>query len=451
MVTITKDDVGLMTRSIAIGFTPAGLALDIADLARASYNLYRNRTDDNYFEVILCIIGFIPGAGDGIKTGLRIVNRRPELLFEVIRFVMVQCKVYGDPEKWLDSIINVQKIRQLIQKAKQEALNASNKNIDSQWAKYWVNQSIELSFNFIDSMVSRLVELLLRKILHWKTKVPKTSAQIHNHSGANNKTHGNSAHSTTYGNNAAKNGHAKGGKGRSLSRSDISQLLTNPKVGGVGEHMADYWVADKLGIKVNHDAGQQPTQKLQRAMTKLYLGVQDQGIDAIWKSDKKDLGVMNSKTYAIIEAKASLTMGKGKGPGSLLNDLSASRDSTAQEAENKKAKKQNRKPVKLRPKEKTLKDQQMSTIWVNNRLDENGLQMVRIAGYSRHLLFFNYAHAETVQHLNTLALSVRDAEPVDQKDHLNGHTPSNFWGAAKIDEAINKKITRANIKNGYSK
>lgn len=34
-------------------------------------------------------------------------------------------------------------------------------------------------------------------------------------------------------------------------------------------------------------------------------------IGKIWKSDKKDLGAMNSKTYAIIEAKASLSMGKG--------------------------------------------------------------------------------------------------------------------------------------------
>lgn len=33
----------------------------------------------------------------------------------------------------------------------------------------------------------------------------------------------------------------------------------------------------------------------------------------------KNIGTMNTKSYAIIEAKASLSMGKGTGPGSLLN------------------------------------------------------------------------------------------------------------------------------------
>ncbi|MEE6403665.1 hypothetical protein [Acinetobacter baumannii] len=48
----------------------------MADLARASYNLYQEKSDDSYFEVILCVIGFIPGPGDGLKAGLRIVNRK---------------------------------------------------------------------------------------------------------------------------------------------------------------------------------------------------------------------------------------------------------------------------------------------------------------------------------------------------------------------------------------
>lgn len=36
-------------------------------------------------------------------------------------------------------------------------------------------------------------------------------------------------------------------------------------------------------------------------------------------------------------------------------------------------------------------------------------------------------------------------------NHDIDHTPSNFWGAAKIDEALNNRVTRANIKNGHTK
>ena len=496
MVDLDKDDLALITQAIAIGVSPAGIVLDVADLARASYNLYQEKSDDNYFEVILCVIGFIPGPGDGVKAGLKIVNRKPEILFELIRFIMTHCKQYGDPEKWLGEIVNDKKIRELIRSAKSAALDASKHNIDNKYARYWIDQSIEITFDFLEASISSLIQLLARKILHWKTKVPKTSADLKISSGGTSRQNA-SAHDTTYsgskgsqsggskasdkasqgkgaqnggktgkdsskkapqgggksgkdsGGKTGQEGDGKGGKGKSLSKADISSVLKNSHVGGVGEHMADYWAAKQLAVKVNHDDGKQPTQKLQRPMTKLHVGVNDQGIDTIWKSDKKNLGIMNTKNYAIIEAKASLTMGVGKGAGSLLNDLAASRDKTLQDNENKAAAKEKRKPKKLTPRQKLLIDQQMSKEWVNQRLKETGFSSVRTSGYSRHLLYFNYAHPETVDHLQALALSIKNAQPVIQADHFNEHTPSNFWGEAKIDEALNNRIQKANKKNGY--
>ena len=258
----------------------------MADLARASYNLYQEKSDDNYFEVILCVIGFIPGPGDGLKAGLRIVNRKPEILFELIRFIMTHCKIYGNPEQWLSEIISDTKIRELIRSGKREALNASNKNIGNRWAKYWINQSIEITFNFLEASISSLVQLLARKVLHWKTKIPKSSADKR-HVGGGKGHQNNSAHGTTYDGKTGQNGNGHGNKGKTLSKVDISKVLSNLEVGGVGEHMADYWVANKLAIPAVHDSGQQLTPKLQRPMTKLHIGIHDQGIDAIWKSDKK--------------------------------------------------------------------------------------------------------------------------------------------------------------------
>ncbi|RZH35305.1 hypothetical protein [Acinetobacter pittii] len=450
MVDLNKDDVALITQAIAIGFSPAGVALDVADLARASYNLYQEKSDDNYFEVILCVIGFIPGPGDGLKAGLRIVNRKPEILFELIRFIMTHCKIYGNPEQWLSEIISDTKIRELIRSGKREALNASNKNIGNRWAKYWINQSIEITFNFLEACISSLVQLLARKVLHWKTKIPKSSADKR-HVGGGKGHQNNSAHGTTYDGKTGQNGNGHGNKGKTLSKVDISKVLSNLEVGGVGEHMADYWVANKLAIPAVHDSGQQLTPKLQRPMTKLHIGIHDQGIDAIWKSDKKNIGIMNTKSYAIIEAKASLSMGKGTGPGSLLNDLDKQQDTRERHIERASAKKEKRAEKKLIPKKKFLINQQMSDEWVKKRLRETSLRNVEIAGFSRHLLYFNYAHPETVEHLNVLAISIQDNQPVDHSEHLNEHTPSNFWGAAKIDEALNNRVTRANIKNGHTK
>ena len=450
MVDLNKDDVALITQAIAIGFSPAGVALDVADLARASYNLYQEKTDDHYFEVILCIIGFIPGPGDGLKAGLRIVNRRPEILFELVRFIMAHCKIYGDPEKWLSEVVSDKTIRSLIQKAKREALTASNKNIDNKWVKYWINQSIEITFNFIEASVSSLIQLLARKILHWKARVPKTSAMHTGNNARGGRGHGSrTANNTTYNGKTGQNGNGQGNKGRSLSKADISKVLTNLDVGGVGEHMADYWVAKQLAVSAVHDSGQQLPQKLQRIMTRLHIGVNDQGIDAIWRSDKKNIGIMNTKTYAIIEAKASLSMGVGKGPGSLLLDSDKQQDNRDRRREREDAQREKRAARKLTPKKKYFINQQMSDEWIKHHLRKTPL--VIAAGFSKHLLYFNYAHPETVEHLNVLALSIQNAQPINHREHLNGHSPSNFWGAAKIDEALNKRVTSSNLRNGHSK
>lgn len=363
---------------------------------------------------------------------------------------MAHCKIYGDPERWLSELISDKKIRELIRSGKREALNASNKNIDNKWAKYWLNQSIEITFNFLEASISSLIQLLARKVLHWKKKVPKSSADK-GHTGGGKGHQNGSAHGTTYDGKTGQNGNGQGNKSRRLSKVDISKVLSNLEVGGVGEHMADYWVADKLAIQAIHDSGQQLNSKLQRPMTKLHVGIHDQGIDAIWKSDKKDIGVMNTKTYAIIEAKASLGMGKGTGPGSLLNDLDKQQDTRDRHKERAEAKKQKRAEKKLIPKKKFLVNQQMSNDWVKYRLVTGNLRNVQITGYSRHLLYYNYAHPETVEHLNVLAVSIQDAQPIDHQEHLNNHTPSNFWGAAKIDEALNNRVTRSNIKNGHTK
>lgn len=452
MSEITAEELSTIARAIFVGASPAGVAIDVADLAVAAYNLYKDKNDDNYFEVILCVIGFIPGAGDGVKTGFRIVNRRPEILFSLIRYVMTECKIYGDPEKWLEELISETKIKTLLQKGKQEALNASNKNIDSDWAKSWINQSIEFTFSFLDSMLANLIQLLARKVLHWKTKVPKSSAQrnIHHSESTHKKQKHNNANKTTYPkSNSGENGKKDGNRSKVLSKADITATLKGLNYGSVGEHMADYWVAKELNETPKHDDGAKPSRKILQPMTQLKIGANEQGIDAIWKSDKKNIGIMNTKTYAIIEAKASLNMGKGVGPGSLLNDLDKQQDTRNRHAERAAAKKEKRAERKLKPKKKIILNQQMSKEWVNKRLDENKTISVRTLGYSRHLLYFNYAHPDTVDHLNALALSISDGFKIDQSKHANTHTPSNFWGQAKIDDALKSRVEKANKKNGY--
>lgn len=442
---ITKEDIASITKAMAIGGTPLGVAQDILELARAGYNLYKTKNDNNYLEVIICIIGFLPVAGDGLKAGFRLVNRKPEILFEMVSLILVHAKIYGDPESYLNRIINVAYIRTLIQAAKKESLLAADKKIGNEWAKYWVQQSIEVTFNFFEQNLSYLVELMLRKVLSWKRKVAATSAQ---HRGGNGNNGGNGVRNG----NTSSQGQPNGSSGNLPSHSAVKQILQNSHTGAVGEHMADYWVAKQLGIAVTHDNGGRPNGKLMRPMTKLSVGVNDQGIDGLWHSKGKKLDVMLTGRYAVVEAKSSVGFGKGAGP-SILNDLVGKRDQEKQNKENALAIKEKRKPVKYKPSRKFLLDQQMSKQWVLNN-GQNGrlggdFAVVKSQGFTRHLLYYAFGAADTSKHLQVLAQSLMSGKTLNDVDHDNAHTPIKYWASAGIDKALSDRLTRANKKNGY--
>jgi hypothetical protein len=80
------------------------------DTVAAAKAVYSNPSEENVFELALCIVGWIPGPGAGLKVGLRAVARNPALLFDVARIIMKHRLINapGEPEQWLDKGVTVE-------------------------------------------------------------------------------------------------------------------------------------------------------------------------------------------------------------------------------------------------------------------------------------------------------------------------------------------------------
>ncbi|NAT39001.1 hypothetical protein CU661_18485, partial [Pseudomonas syringae pv. actinidifoliorum] len=72
-----------LAKGIALGAVPfLGQAIDAYDTIESSIVLYNAEStggkEDAQFDLLMAIIGWIPGPGDGLKKSLRIVNKDPE-------------------------------------------------------------------------------------------------------------------------------------------------------------------------------------------------------------------------------------------------------------------------------------------------------------------------------------------------------------------------------------
>lgn len=445
MTKVTKKETAYITAQIASGFTPAGIVVDVVDLATAVAKLYKNKSDDNYFDVALCLIAFIPGAGDGIKAGFRIVDKKPEILFDLLSMIISEYnkrsanKIYGNPEKWLDNILNRSYINDLVDKAEKEALAYNKQKTSNQFLQYWINQSITGTFNILETLLPSVLSVIQAKVRKWKYSVPKSSAKVLQPANTNRSTQANQ---TTYSTTTGSKGASNANQSKKLSRADIKSKLSSQEIGAVGEHMADYWVAQQIGMNIKsiHDkAGQKPQKKLHRRMTQLHIGVNAQGIDAVWQTDNKRLGKFTTKKYAIIEAKATMQDSKDMSL-SVLNKVNQTK--TTKQPNVKQGRRGSGSSTDANN-TVTADNYQMSTGWVKDRLVQTGLQKKVGNNYSRHLLGFSIKTPATENHMRLLAQKLM-GQSINDKDHEQNHTPTYHWTDTDIDKSINTRVARAN-------
>jgi hypothetical protein len=423
---LTED----IAKSILLAYTPAGVIVDIKDTIAAAYNLYDDpHSDENKFDMILCMLGWIQGPGDALKIGFRGINKNPELLFDMARFILQKLGEHADAEAWLDGMLKDSKIRGAISGARLQTVQYIK---DSDWILDDIIPLVESVFNMVESNLSSFIMLLANRVLYWKTKTPKTTQK---HTEVSHVSAAQASQKTTYPNGKAATKpetSQSSGKKSGSKFSAIIKELANSDIGVVGEHMADYWVAKELALKVTHDDTKHDRKiSRQGQLHKLSLtDVTGTGIDSVWQANNHKLGEHTTKAYAVIEAKCS-GVKAGSTPAGLLNDNTPKPKAGKGTGPGKRGGTQEKVP-------KTEVNQQMSKEWVKKNLWKAGASEAD-GKYSRHLVFYGNANGDVKAHFE--ALVKNKLAPV-ASEHT-AHAPSQVWGDKDIDAAINKRIERS--------
>jgi len=315
-------------KGIALGLVPIlGQAIDAYDTIESALTLYNAKKEedkeDAQFDLVLALIGWIPGPGDGVKKSLRIVNKDPQryapVLFDMLRFVLQECGIHTSPEALLDAIFDAGKLRAQLDTIEQGVTESST----FQALPEPMQAAVKSSLHAAQASLPMMLGIVQKRLAKWKKKQPNSTANASTGGRAKSKQPG-SQHAGSEGKDRVAHG-SVGDAVRTQAATQALDELTNEIVGISGEHIADYmcaygsafgwgkdwsahdagagghWVEGKPGKarQGKLSAGGKP--KEPHVLYKLGDGANGTGIDAVWRAHKNNGG----KPYAIVEAKAS--------------------------------------------------------------------------------------------------------------------------------------------------
>lgn len=315
-------------KSIALGAVPVlGQLIDLYDTLESALALHLAQTDEDKdnakFDLLLAIVGWVPGPGDGVKKSLRLVNRDPQryapVLFDLLRRVLHLAGIETSPEALLQGIFDSGYLRAQMDRIQQGVRDYSGFKALPQATQTAVMSVLAAAAASIPAMVS-IVE---KRLLVWKRMQRNSSAREPAQGRARRdkpeKTDPD-VHKT--GKDGASHGHA-GESVKAVVAEKALHELTNEAVGISGEHIADYicaqtfkwgtdWQKHDDGAEGQWTEGKPDNTKLGKlsqggspktggALYRLDDGPNGTGIDAVWRAGGNNGG----KPYAIVEAKAT--------------------------------------------------------------------------------------------------------------------------------------------------
>ncbi|RFP28733.1 hypothetical protein [Duganella sp. BJB476] len=320
--------------AVATGLVPfLGQAINIYDTITCMLTLHNSTSAEDQmeakFDLVLALVGWIPGAGGGVKKTIRIVNKHPErfapILFDVLRMVCDKVGIHTSPEFLLDKLFDAVGLK--------NQLGTVQSAIEGSWLYDDLpaegRLALSTCMSTVRAQLPAMVMLVTLKLAHWKTKQRNNAAQVIGPQGkvnpAEKKPEKKDPKVAEAGHNAPTLSTSNNTVNASIGTSVI-EGVSNTLTGIVGEHITDYFLYEKYGWGKGwsrHDTGMQGEWKERPSKTfpgKLNEGTRlnplfalkahGTGIDGVWKVQMGDPH-NGGKPYAIVESKASKV---GKAP-----------------------------------------------------------------------------------------------------------------------------------------
>ena len=494
-------------KAIALGMVPyLGQAIDIYDTVESLWVLHGAESepakDDAKFDLVLALVGWVPGPGDGVKKSLRLVNKDPQryapILFDLLRRVLEICKIDTSPETLLDELFNAGKLRTSIDKIRQAIEDSEvfrSLSPESQ-------DTLKRSMQYVRAELPALVGIVQRRLLKWKKLQPNSSASA-TISGRKKTAQPakKDAQTGQQGQERATHGAAGSVANATLATAAL-ETLQNSLIGILGEHIADYHCLQKFGWGhedwSGHDHGvegqwqhgnpdRERGGKLSRGagaqlhkLYKLDSTPNPKGIDAVWRAKAHN----GNKPYAVVEAKSELAIlipkmlkknpnfkpsmvsklgvtGIPKGEDMLEpyeDDAPAGKPKKGKGDNKKKGKGSAASPSASRPDKARGSDRvpeimvQMSHEWIRHNIEKAvarsiALEFMELGKqiYSRHLLYT----AQWMECAREHALAFQGHTNHDGSTHRNHNIPpTGVYNDDQVKGFVNKKKASLRKKHG---
>lgn len=320
---------GDMAYAVASSIPPLSLAVAVSEVAKAAWDLFnstsRAESSQAKFQLLMGIICVIPGVGGGFRLAFKSLIRKPQfygpVMFDVVVAILEEANrlfkmdLPLNPEKYLTQMIDVPVLQGYLDDIRVKSVTELSEYTAARWLG--LPEKLDEFLRVVSGQLTTIIEDILapavriaieRCIMRRKNSATTSNVTAKNKNAGASTTNKDSTPTVT----------KSRGNLTARIKSQFNNINMNFVIGGVGEHIADYYCLEELGWGKGqwegHDKAKQGTWK--QSPSSLHLGKlndakklnhnsaigNDTGIDGLWRADPL---TNQGKKYAVIEAKAT--------------------------------------------------------------------------------------------------------------------------------------------------
>lgn len=320
---------GDMAYAVASSIPPLSLAVAVSEVAKAAWDLLnstsRAESSQAKFQLLMGIICVIPGVGGGFRLAFKSLIRKPQfygpVMFDVVVAILEEANrlfkmdLPLNPEKYLTQMIDVPVLQGYLHDIRVKSVAELSEYTAARWLG--LPEKLDEFLRAVSGQLTTIIEDVLapavriaieRCIMRRKNSATTSNVTAKNKNAGASTTNKGSAPTVT----------KSRGNLTARIKSQFNSINMNFVIGGVGEHIADYYCLEQLcwgkGHWSEHDKAEQGKWSKEpnsvnlgklndgKKLTKnSYIG-NDRGIDGLWRANP---GTNQGKKYAVVETKAT--------------------------------------------------------------------------------------------------------------------------------------------------
>ena len=333
-----KEFMSDMAKAVASSMPPGSILLAAAEVGEATWCLYKEKDpkvrSQAKFQLLMGIISFIPGIGGGFRLALKSLIKKPDfygpIIFDLsIAIIEETNKRWNynyplNPEGYLRKLIDASYIRKYLNEIRIKYVAQLRQYKTARWV------GLPETVDSVLGGLSNQLEDIIKNVLAPAVLAAINRALHRKNSARPSNVTTKKTNTTTSTNTKKTNTTNKGSSKPTVTRSRgnlIARIRSKfpnitSAIGGVGEHIADYYCLENLDWGKDqwdgHDKAQQGTWKKlpsasnlgklnnNRKLKRNSTINNERGIDGFWRAK---LSTNRGKKYAVVEAKATTGVG----------------------------------------------------------------------------------------------------------------------------------------------